>query len=80
MKNINKNEAVTNITKQYLDILEEGKEELPTLQKKEREEAFTEKTRGLLQQRQNARRKKNYKAYKLQNWRFKKAKEKTKHK
>ena len=57
-----------------MSILEEGKEELPSIPKKEKEEAFSENTRGLLKQRGNAREKNNFKAWKTLNWRFKKSK------
>ena len=62
------------MTKQVMNILETGREELPTIPKKERREAFSTKTRGLLQQRQNARDKNKFKAYNTLNWRFRKSK------
>ncbi len=66
--------SVEEMTKQVMNILETGREELPTIPKRERQEAFSKKTRGLLQQRQNARDKNNFKAYKTLNWRFRKSK------
>ena len=41
------------MTKQVMNILETGREELPTIPKKEKREACSTKTRGRLQQRHN---------------------------
>ena len=68
------NTNIAERTTQVMSILEAGKQELPTIPKKERQEAFSTQTRGLLQQRQNARDKNNYKAYKILNLSFRKNK------
>ena len=65
---------IADMTTQVMNILEAGKQELPTIPKKERQEAFSTQTRGLLQQSQHARDKNNFKAYKTLNWRFRKSK------
>ena len=60
MKELNSKPNETNIadkTEQIMNILKEGRDELPTIPKKEKQEAYSEETRRLLQQRKNAKNK-----------------------
>ncbi len=65
-------------TIQLNKMLEEGTKELPTIPKKEKEEALSTQTRQILQQRKNASSKPNIKAYNQLDKRFRKSKKEDK--
>ena len=75
--NLRENESDLHTNTEALSIiLEEGKEELTKVPKKEKEEAYSENTRKLLQQRKNALLKQNIPAYKILDKTFRKSKDK----
>ena len=69
----NKKDLITNTTN-LKNILEEVTQELTKIPKKEKEEAYSEETRRLLQQRKNALLKQNVRAYDILDKRFRKSK------